>query len=521
MYQLLYIIKKNIKNSLLDLKNNPAKLILYIFFISIISLLFIFSSIGTEKSYLKNGAEIFRAISVGLCLLSVYVSITAGIKKGNSFFKMSDVNLIFTAPISPQEVLIYGIIKQLLGAFIMMILIIFQLPNICRLFNIKQYGSIWIVIGMFLLSFSTSIITVIIYSLASLSAKYKKLVSLIINITIFLIVIGFLFKLFTLKSIDVSLLNYLNMDIFKYIPFIGWISNIITSAIDGNFISATIYTTITIAGIFILLYLLSKMNLDYYEDAMLMSEHTAQIIEKAKNGMYSFSNNKSLNVRKIHNGFSSFGPKTIFEKQLLEYRKQGAIFWDKKTLIVAVAFSLLAFFVKGLDLRIMFYLSIYLLLIFSQNNKWNLELKKHFIYLIPYDSKSKIIFSTAIENIKNIIDGFIIFIPVCIVLKESILLIPLCSLAYASFGCLFIYFDMTLRKFFGLKLSRAVEQLLKLLFLVLIIMPGILLSIAVIYIQFSSFPKAFEYLIIILYNLFISYICIIGSKRLFETIQMR
>ena len=51
----------------------------------------------------------YFAILAFLCVLTVW----SGLKSGATFFKMSDVNLLFVSPVSPKTILAYGLIKQM------------------------------------------------------------------------------------------------------------------------------------------------------------------------------------------------------------------------------------------------------------------------------------------------------------------------------------------------------------------------------------------------------------------------
>ena len=52
--------------------------------------------------------EIYRSIFLGLILMFLFISLKAGIEKGNNLFRLQDANFLFTAPIKSQLVLFYG-----------------------------------------------------------------------------------------------------------------------------------------------------------------------------------------------------------------------------------------------------------------------------------------------------------------------------------------------------------------------------------------------------------------------------
>ena len=102
MKPLLYILRKNIKNSIRELKKKPLALILYLLVvIGIVSI--IISSFFTPSNTFKRGTvEVFGAIASTVIAVGVYYGIKQGITSGGSFFRFADVNLFFTAPVSPK-----------------------------------------------------------------------------------------------------------------------------------------------------------------------------------------------------------------------------------------------------------------------------------------------------------------------------------------------------------------------------------------------------------------------------------
>lgn len=85
---------------------------------------------------------------------------------------------MFTAPIPPQRVLLYGFLKELYKSMMMIVFLLFQIPNLYNLFPIKQHGAIPVVVGIFMLMFSYSTIAVLIYSIAAKEDKYRNFIKI-------------------------------------------------------------------------------------------------------------------------------------------------------------------------------------------------------------------------------------------------------------------------------------------------------------------------------------------------------
>ncbi len=125
-------------------------------------------------------------------------------KREKVFFRLSDVNFLFTAPIPSQRVLLYGFLKELYKSIMMIVLLLFQIPNLYNLFPIKQNGAIPVVVGIFTLMFSYSTIAVLIYSIAAKEEKYRNIIKNILNLLLGLFGAGFLWILFKVKSIKLA-----------------------------------------------------------------------------------------------------------------------------------------------------------------------------------------------------------------------------------------------------------------------------------------------------------------------------
>ena len=81
---------------------------------------------------------VFILLSDGLKLLeivSLLFIIYSGISRKNFRFTMSDVNLIFTSPIRPQNILLYGFLREISFVFAFTIFFLFQIPNLVNNFN--------------------------------------------------------------------------------------------------------------------------------------------------------------------------------------------------------------------------------------------------------------------------------------------------------------------------------------------------------------------------------------------------
>lgn len=519
MGPLTYLVKKNVKNSLKELIKKPTRLILYIVFLGFLVFSIVMGTSNTKTRYGVNSIEIYKAIMLSIILFYIYSGIKSGLEKGGSFFRFSDVNFLFTSPISPQRILVYGFLKQLYTSIIMIIFFLFQIPNLYNFFPMKSYGAVIVFFNIFLITFTTAVLGVLIYSLASKYEGSKAIMKNGLKILLGIFALGLIYYIAITKDIKTGALMYLNLKIFDYIPFVGWMLNLFMAAIKGINTMFYVYLMLTIAFIILIMYIIYAMELDYYEDALSATETKEELLANARAGKsnLNFGNKK---LRKVDANFNTKGAQAIFEKQLLEYRKTGLLFVDKMTLTLVISSILFGFFAKGVGIIGVLFFSVYMLLIFSMQGKWAGELNKPYIYLIPCSSISKIFYATLTEHIKNLIDGIALFIPCGILFKASIPSIILSIIAYASFGSVFIYADLLIRRVFGGNLSKPVEVFLKIILLFIIVVPGIAIGFVIVSLFGGQVNEYSQYVVMIAYNVLISFISIVLSRGLFEKLEM-
>lgn len=522
MKPLFYILKKSIKNYIKELKKKPVALIGYILF-AILLLFIIGYSIVMPSSIVKAASpDIYGTIIGGVILAFTYFSVKIGISRGGTFFRTSDVNLVFTSPIEPRKVLIYGFIKQLYKTLFTMIFFVFQIPNIKNFFPLKAYGGILIILAFFIFTFSLSIVGVLIYSVCAKDKNIRRYFEKGVNLIVALVIILFLIQFMESKDIIQSTKSILNNKYFYYIPFIGWFKGIFMAAVIG--INTQFYVNLVLIVMMLCLIIvpLFKLNMDYYEDVLNATEYLEKFYLAKKEGKTLSVNDKSR-VRRIKQRYKGTGAKAIFYRQLLEYKKTGFFFVNKGTLLMIIIGTVFGLLLrdKNIGINLILYFTVYMLLFMTMQGKWAQEITKPYIFLIPGNSANKVFYATLADNIKNAVDGFALFIIIGIIFRASPIIIILCALTYMSFGSIYIYGDILSKRILG-EHSKNLEIMLKLLITVGIIAPGIIISIVISIVYKNLYMAEYlQYIILILYNLFASFIILFTNASVFENLEMK
>ena len=233
MSSLVFILRKSFVNTIKELFRKPATLITYI----IIAAFFIFSFVmsGGSEGVGENMAmdiNVVKAIFCGYIAFIFIIGITSSLS-GSSFFRMADVNLLFTAPLNAGNILMYGFIKQLATNILVMVFLAFQYPNWKRMFGLTD-GSGWILIIAYLLMIAvSSLLGMILYSRVSRKPGNKQKIKMLIYLGVVLFLMPIIIQIFNTKDILQSTVGWLSSDYIKYVPFIGWFTEILLGAVTG------------------------------------------------------------------------------------------------------------------------------------------------------------------------------------------------------------------------------------------------------------------------------------------------
>lgn len=518
MKPLFYILRKSLKNAIKELTKKPAALISYIVLVIFSIFIIVMSFKSPSSAGRVSSVDTFGAIASGVLLITLYSSIKNGIKSGGSFFRLSDVNLLFTSPVSPNKILIYGFVKQLSATFISILFFIYQIPNLRNLYSIDGVGIFILYISVFLLTFSMPIIGMLIYSFTSTSKEVKLKFERVLDVLVAVFILLFLFAFYTTKDFKEAAYLVLNSKYFNYIPYIGWFKAVVVSAIEGVGTNFYINFSLIIGFIVLVLYIIYNMQTDYYEDVLAATEQKEDMLKLKKEGKGNISINSNTKVKKVRQAYRGVGARAVFYRQILEYKKTGLFFIDKTTLIMAAIGIASKLLMKGEGIYVALFFSVYMLFIFVMSGKWSLELGKPYIYLIPDTSYKKMVYSTLPETLKNGIDGLVLFIAAGFVYKADAISIILCTISYMTFGAIFIYGDILSRKLFGTTHSKSLGIFFKFILLIFIVMPGIIVS-GVVSSNIGGFYPL-SYVSMIMYNLLASFIIMFFAKDMFENIEL-
>ncbi len=488
MSPLLYLIRRTLANIVKGLAKKPALLILYIVIalasVGMIVMVFLMPSNLVHKA----DPALFRVIMTALGIVVYYLSIKQGIEKGGSFFRSSDVALVFTGPFRPNDVLLYGFIRQLGGMVLAMFVAFYQIPNLKNNFALQPYGILVLMLAVALYALSYPIFGMALYAFTSKTRARRRAANVVLNLAVLALVLVFLYKLMQVKDLMRAATATLDGDWMFWVPVIGWMRAIAAAAIDGISWQFFVGTGLMVALIAAFLVILYRQNLDYYEEVLDATEYKEAALAAKKEGKGMQFNVKARH--NVRNGLFGQGASALFGKNILEIRKSSfLLFFDRTSAIVILAALAFNFIMPGeLSSRMVMVLSfaVYMLFLLQMQGRWPLELNRPFIFTLPARPAQKLFWATLSDHIKNLIDGIALFVIAGGYLGTTpqyggipVLTVIACILCYVFLGAVFVYADVLSRRLFGGIHSKPLTIFLKLFFTIFVITPGIALLIAV------------------------------------------
>lgn len=442
MASLIYLLRRTTINYFKRMKEKPTKLIAPGFILLWLVIMFIpkKNSNQVQSSSPEIFVSIFLIIITGVLIYSIY----KGAKRADSKFGMDDVNLVFTAPIRPQTVMIYGLIKKIALELFASVYILFQLPNILRNYKISSISLFLIIVSLLVFQFIfCNILGLFIFALCT---KCNRLRGILRNSIKLLILLSaaflglYLYKTGIEKGVN-SIGHFLTYNSwFKFFPAVGWMREICVQTLLKINISYFMYFLLIILSSILLLYITYQMDIDFYEE-MLSSAENNDIVNRAKNGENISRNNQGKTLFKARRDVvlslnNIYGAKTFFYKHMNEYMKRGYIFFINTYSLLLLTVSILTgIFFKQINIRFIF-LAGTVLLFFSSGfgGKIFTEIGYHYIFLIPDKKENKLLYGIASSFIKIITDDILLFLPFTIISHSSVIDFILCLITYLAIG---------------------------------------------------------------------------------------
>jgi hypothetical protein len=474
---LTFLLLTKLKNRLKSLLKSPGKLVYFIIFLALLGVT-LFSGRAAEEDpdrVIRDIRELTAGITVMYAVFFLMV-VNNGFSQGGSVFSLPDVNLVFTAPISRQKVLFYGLFQQMGTSMLVGLFILYQYTWLHSLYDVGYGVLLIILLGYGVSIFLGQVTAMVIYSYTSSDDGVRSRV----KAAYYAVAVAFaayvlIHALGDMSSILPRMVEALNSLVARLFPVAGWMGWAVSGIITGD-LSGTL-TGLGISALYLALVVLLIIytKRDYYEDVIKSAELTHSAITAKKEGAVAEVAPKNVRVGRTGIG-RGFGADAIYYKHLVENRRSRTFVVSTVSLIWAGCVILFSLFMRNEGIGPIFAFASYIQIFSMALGRLTRELNKPYIYLIPEPPFKKLLQAIREMLPSSLLEALIIFIPVAFILKLGLLDTVLCIVARLSFALLFTGGNILMERIWS-GASKTLAIFLYFLLMMLLAVPGVALAV--------------------------------------------
>ena len=391
MSALTYLTLTRLKNGIRDLLRKPARLIYdecsmvfykQKFLFDILQLFcnvlqtFCIGSLCVELLlHVVFVFSLYRSYPL-LFLFIFLLTVWNGFSKGGTIFSLSDVNLLFPSPIHRTRTLFYGLLRQISTALLLGIFLFYQYGWLHNLYGITMASTVALFLCYPAAVFLGQVTAMTIYTFTSSHEGAQKLLKGLIILCL-LLVAGWLFWGFW-TSPDQQLAGVIDASVslpVQLFPVGGWLGWVFSACLGlGTWWPGLL---LCLAWFFLLLFLLTHFDRDWYEDVLRTAELAQSAIVAKKEGtMESVPGKVRIGATGLKKGW---GASAFYYKHKIENRRGSWMLLPPASLIFAVVLIGFSFFMRESGILPVFAFAVYLQLFTAGQSRINRELYKPFI----------------------------------------------------------------------------------------------------------------------------------------------
>ena len=519
MSAIVYLIWRSLIGIVRNIKKKKGQLVLVVFLFAMFILVIVGNSKADDFKQLIPD-EYISTVYTAVILIVSALTINNGIKRGSSSYRMADIHFVFPSPISPKLILIYGFLKQFAISILVALWFVFQSFNIRNAFGLSGQGFLVFLLVTFIVVLYMPVVSMLLYSI-TLRKQGAKITMQRIFLGLGAVLAIAIVALTIYKGDSIwAISTLIGGSYFEYIPIVGWMVALLNAAKLGFTTWTWISLGLLVVGLALILWKLLSSEIPFYEEVLKQTYRKEKQIAAKKSG------SSNINPKKVHKAtivYKGTGPKALFYRQLLEYKKAGFLLFDRVTVILLVLGIIGGYILKNTGTPVSFalYAAIYINFIFAFAGKWVKEMNNPVIYIMPGSALSKLWYATAANHLKHFVDGAAVFIPITILTKIDPIVGLGYILAYTAIGAIYVYSDVLSRRVFGKLHSGNVANIFKMICILFVLSPALVGFILVT----SWFPDVtliqwFAPLGIVAYSVLINFIIMLFGKKIFEDVEL-
>ena len=475
MKALPYLLVTTMKNRIVSFFKKPANWIVLLVMAGLLSLVIFAGGQGTNSA-VRPIQELYAIVSV-LYIAMFAFSAYRGVHRGTTLFNLADIHLLFPAPLAPQKMLLYGLVKQMGTSLTIGFFLLFQYAWVHQQYGVPFTFLLLVLLGYGLTLFLGQLTAMTMYSITHASENKRKAAKVILLSLCGLGALYVLLPVFSNTSVWMQVgskqLSRLPMLLF---PAGGWMRALVAGMWEAQWLQVLWGLGAAIVFTVACIMLLNREQTDFYEDVLKATETLHQTLALRKEGKVQEVLPENVKVGRTGLG-KGFGASAIYYKHRLESRRARRFLLDTMTMIMLLVSLAFAFIMRGEGLLPGFAFATYMQLFTVSTGRWVKELSRPYVYLMPETSFRKLIHCLRESILGFVMEAVLLMVSMGLMLKLPLPDIAFMVLARFSFSLLFVAGSLLLEKLFsGMKL-KALLVMLYFLMMLLLALPGIVLSI--------------------------------------------
>ena len=311
MHEVRLLLKKDFLifiNNLLLILRNPLRLIPYGIGAGYFFFMYSKGIVGSQRvSSEMNldaaaGADIIQLNIIGVLTVVALVffifQLYRATKNNITFFKMADVNLLFPAPVKPENILMYYMARSILPVLGgSLIFLVYSGGQLASEFDVTFLGGLFLLLGFALFFFLISPVRFLIYTLHTRFGilEYLRAGVLVLGVLISALVLipGFLAPKFW-----EGMFAWITSPWFDLFPVVGWSRGMMSYFLNGNLMVSSSFLLLFGLTYYAVVKLVIQYSGHYYEDVLDATQNNEDRLEKAKGTKEVTEDAYSLNSKK-------------------------------------------------------------------------------------------------------------------------------------------------------------------------------------------------------------------------------
>ena len=446
----------------------------------------------------------------GLAAIMLILSLLRADESGNSLFHPADVPILFSSPLKPQSVLFFRLGTQLCLSAFMSVYFAFTtfLSYSSRLSGRLLF---MFVVTFLFITFMPMLLRVLFYLLCSnhpvMRKWYRKCIYALL--LILLLCWAYYYKSGNYSVLE-ALTGFLNAPVTRYIPIWGWTKGIFLLMLEGNLSGSLILLAANILACAIAMFCIWNIKADFYEEAMMKSEETAERMRDAQaageTGVLA-KRKKDRSDKMLRDGMKhGSGANIFFFKTLYNRFRFSHFHIFTKTMetyaFFAIGTALICRLVVNVD-DIMYVGLVLAGLAFyrAMGNPMVADVNSMYFRLLPESTWAKLFFSLAGGSLCCLLDLFLPMILAAVIIGTN----PINALPWMFFVVSMDFFSTCVGTFIGVSTPQNAGKQLKSIVMIFFFYLGMLPDIIILIFGFFTQTQGAAALICVIVNLFFGF----------------